>query len=417
MSEPTDIAPEILIVGGGIAGAVSALLLARQGGRVSVVDPFPVYPADFRCEKLTSDQLARIRRLGLFDIIAPHATPVRNVIVARGGRPVDARATDELCFRYDAIVNAVRRAWPSTVTLIEGRADDIETSAERSTITLTCGRRLEARLVVLATGPGDKLRARLGLTRRAIRANHSLCIGFDVTTAAGGPLSERSLTCYGERAGDGVAFMTVFPYADRTRCNFFGYHGPTVPEIATLRKAPLEGLKALMPGVLTILGNDARVAGKAEFRVTSLYDIPDPERDGAVLIGEAFRPSCPVTGTGVTRVLNDCERLCETHIPRWLATPGMRREKIASFYADSEKRAADDASAKNAERQRDFATGTSLKVRARRIVALAKARVHFAASRQPRTALVLRSSAPHQAGSEPRAGAVMLAEANPRILA
>lgn len=390
MFQHSDSMGDLMVIGGGIAGSLAALLLARQGLSVAVVDPFPNYPSDFRCEKLTTGQIDRLKRLHLFDLVAAHATPVRDVVVARAGRAVDARATDELCFRYDSIVNAVRRAWPGNVTFIEGRADAIDCNPERSTVTLTSGRRLNARLVILATGPGEKLRARLGLERRMLRTNHSLCIGFDVVSGTGGPLTTRSLTYYGERLGDGVAYMTVFPFADRTRCNFFSYLPPLAREISAIRKEPFTGLVTLMPGLAAVIGADTRVIGKAELRITDLYNIPEPERDGVVLIGEAFRPSCPVTGTGVTRVLNDVERLCLFHIPHWLKTPAMSRAKIAAYYADPQKRAVDDAASINAERQRDFATLTDMRTRARRSSALVKSRAHFLVSGQPHDAIRFR---------------------------
>jgi hypothetical protein len=46
----------------------------------------------------------------------------------------------------------------------------------------------------------------------------------------------------------------------------------------------------------------------------------------------------------MTRILNDVERLVETHLPQWLATPGMGSEKIAAFYADPLKIAVDKTS-------------------------------------------------------------------------
>jgi len=54
----------------------------------------------------------------------------------------------------------------------------------------------------------------------------------------------------------------------------------------------------------------------------------------------------------VTRLLTDVDRLCHHHVPRWLAAPGMAREKIAEFYADPAKRKADAHAARLAEYRR-----------------------------------------------------------------
>jgi 2-polyprenyl-6-methoxyphenol hydroxylase-like FAD-dependent oxidoreductase len=80
----------------------------------------------------------------------------------------------------------------------------------------------------------------------------------------------------------------------------------------------------------------------------------DHRRDGVVLIGDAFQTSCPAAGTGVSRLLTDVEQLCTAHLPRWLETPGMRAEKIAQFYDDPIKQAADARAARLAEYRRSL---------------------------------------------------------------
>ena len=56
--------------------------------------------------------------------------------------------------------------------------------------------------------------------------------------------------------------------------------------------------------------------------------------EGVVLVGDAFCTSCPAGGTGVRKALLDVERLCNVHIPHWLATPGMGIQKVTAFYED-----------------------------------------------------------------------------------
>ena len=67
-----------------------------------------------------------------------------------------------------------------------------------------------------------------------------------------------------------------------------------------------------------------------------------------VLVGDAFETTCPVTGTGTDKVFTDVERLCNIHIPAWLATDGMGVDKIAAFYDDPVKQACDAWSAAKA---------------------------------------------------------------------
>ncbi len=69
--------------------------------------------------------------------------------------------------------------------------------------------------------------------------------------------------------------------------------------------------------------------------------------------------SCPVAGTGCDKVFTDVERLCNVHIPQWLASDGMDADKIAAFYADPVKRACDEWSAAKAFDFRSVSIATS----------------------------------------------------------
>jgi 2-polyprenyl-6-methoxyphenol hydroxylase-like FAD-dependent oxidoreductase len=114
------------------------------------------------------------------------------------------------------------------------------------------------------------------------------------------------------------------------------------------------------------------VVRKLEARSTDLYAVRGQVRPGVVLLGDAFHAPCPASGTGMTRILNDVDRLATLHIPQWLATPGMGRGKIAAFYADAEKRRVDAASVKRSLRGRAVATSQSPYWRVRRSLYLLK---------------------------------------------
>ena len=98
-----------------------------------------------------------------------------------------------------------------------------------------------------------------------------------------------------------------------------------------------------------------------DLTVTSGYRLP-----GIVLVGDAFATSCPAAGTGLNKVFTDVERLCNVHIPSWLATPGMAEDKTAAFFDDEIKRAADDFSHDKAFFLRSLSTEDGLPWRARR---------------------------------------------------
>jgi hypothetical protein len=58
---------DIAIVGGGFAGALAALVLARDGWSVTVIDPHESFPPLFRADKIDANQLDLLGRLGLRD--------------------------------------------------------------------------------------------------------------------------------------------------------------------------------------------------------------------------------------------------------------------------------------------------------------------------------------------------------------
>src|SRR5690349_12397965 len=100
---------DVAIAGGGLAGATAAAMLARAGLEVAVVDPHPVYPFDFRSEKLAGPQVHLLRRTGLADAVLAAATPIDDLWIARFGRLVERRRNqgDYYGILYDTLVNAV----------------------------------------------------------------------------------------------------------------------------------------------------------------------------------------------------------------------------------------------------------------------------------------------------------------------
>jgi hypothetical protein len=107
-----------------------------------------------------------------------------------------------------------------------------------------------------------------------------------------------------------------------------------------MRHAPVETLNALLPRLRKITG-DFEITGDVKIRPVDLYVSSGYRQPGVILVGDAFETTCPVTGTGTDKVFVDVERLCNVHIPAWLATDGMDENKIAAFYDDPVKSACD----------------------------------------------------------------------------
>jgi 2-polyprenyl-6-methoxyphenol hydroxylase-like FAD-dependent oxidoreductase len=348
---------DVAIVGAGLAGALLALALARRGVGVAVIDPNPVFKADFRCEKLHAAQIAALEALGLADALAAGLPP--------GGRLADSG------FRYEDLVNAARAAWPASVRFILGQVGDVRPAEdERQAVVCDSGEVAHARLVVLATGLNPKLAARLGFDRQVLREQQSISIGFSLARKDGGRFPFEGRAQAGQRAGDGIGFVSLFRTGDVMRVNAFIYRDPGDPWIREVRADPLAAIARVAPKLAPVL-ETARLAGPVEMRATHLYRVADPVRPGLVLIGDAFQTACPSAAYGVTRIAFDVGRLVD-HIPAWLESAGMGEGKIAAFYANPAKQAVDAEGLRLSARARAMASETGLDWRARRLAAAGK---------------------------------------------
>ena len=169
----------------------------------------------------------------------------------------------------------------------------------------------------------------------------------------------QGLTYFSERPGDRIPYLTLFPVGNRMRANLFVYRNADDPWLREFRLAPVKTLDAALPHLNRITGAFA-VPGEIKIRPADLYVNTGYLRPGVVLVGDAFASTCPVTGTGTDKVFTDVERLCNIHIPAWLATDGMDEAKIAAFYADPVKKACDEWSIAKAQNFRAISIDTDL---------------------------------------------------------
>ena len=205
---------------------------------------------------------------------------------------------------------------------------------------LSNGEEISARLVVLANGLNVGLRHQLGIERRIVSACHSISLGFDLVPVGRAAFDFPALTYFSERPSDRIPYLSLFPIGSRMRANLFTYRQIDDPWLQQMRRAPAQTLKASLPRLCRITG-EFEVAGDIKIRPADLYVSTGHRQPGMVLVGDAFETSCPVTGTGTDKVFTDVERLCNVHIPNWLATDGMDETKIAAFYDDPVKTACD----------------------------------------------------------------------------
>jgi 2-polyprenyl-6-methoxyphenol hydroxylase-like FAD-dependent oxidoreductase len=393
---------DIAIVGGGLAGSAAAAMLGRAGIPATLIDPHTMYPPDLRCEKISGDQVNILRKTGLAEATLRAATLDGRVWLARFGYLLDKKPSDQYGIMYDTLVNTMRTQIPDDVETIHAKAIAISTSAERQKVALSNGEEISARLVVLSNGLNVGLRHTLGIERRVISECHSIMAGFDFTPVGRSTFDFPALTYYPERSHDRMAYLTLFPIGNVMRANLLVYRRVDDPWLRQLRQAPEQALLAMMPGLRRIAG-EFKVTGQIKIRPADLYVTEGHRQPGIVLIGDAFATSCPAAGTGTDKVFTDVERLCNIHIPDWLATDGMDEDKIAAFYDDPVKTACDAWSNAKAYQLRSLSIDNGISWRARRWARFI-ARLGEGTLRRLRGQLEAGSAAPQHRAARPPHG-------------
>ncbi|WP_438275940.1 FAD-dependent oxidoreductase [Nitrobacter sp.] len=356
---------DIAIVGGGLAGSATAAMLGRAGIAAIMIDPHTIYPPDLRCEKIGGTQLPRLRRTGLDQEILRSTTVDGEVWEARFGFVVAKKPSDQHGAMYDTLVNATRALIPSGVEILYTKVVEVATGAERQRVVLANGEEISARLIVLANGLSISLRHMLSLQRRVISECHSVTLGFDVAPVGRPALPFPALTYWPKRTADRMAYLTLFPIGAVMRANMMVYRPMDDIWFREFRENPEATMRAMMPGFDRMTGG-FRVSGPIKIRPADLYVTENHRQAGVVLVGDAFATSCPAAGTGTDKVFTDVERLCNVHIPTWLATEGMGRSKIEMFYDDPVKVECDAWSAAKAWHLRSLSIDDGLTWRARR---------------------------------------------------
>jgi 2-polyprenyl-6-methoxyphenol hydroxylase-like FAD-dependent oxidoreductase len=348
---------DIAVIGGGLAGATTAAMLGRMGVATILVDPHSVYPPDFRVEKISGEvQVERFRRTGVADSVLRKATLDGENWIARAGYVLDKAPSQQYGIMYDTLVNAIRAEIPASVEKIVAKAVAIHASDDRQQIILSNDETISARLVVLANGLNVGLRQALGIERRIESACHSISIGFDMAPLGRAAFPFPALTYFQEQAAARIPYITLFPIDNRMRANLFVYRELDDPWLQAIRQRPVDALDAVLPGLRRITG-DYAVTGEIKMRPADLYVNTGYRRPGVVLVGDAFKTTCPVTGSGCDKVFTDVERLCNSYIPQWLASEGMSETKIGAFYDDPVKTACDAWSLRQAYHFRSVSVG------------------------------------------------------------
>lgn len=312
--------PDVLVVGAGPAGAATALMLARAGHGVVLLDR-QEFPRPKPCGDCLSPEAGRVLdRLGLLEAVERHA-PARlegwRVVAPGGGAMVgrfasaadgDPRVSTALAIareRLDAtLVDAARRAGVEVRTGVQA-TDLLRDRAGRVVGAVVRGpdagaHELRTRLVVGADGLRSVVARRLGRVRRAPRLRKlSLTAHLRAPAGAGlGVMRQGVGACLGiaplERREHPVHNVTLVVDADR-----FGR------DVARDRTGFFRGMLARFDAPAEWLDAPLELLASGPFD----WPVRGVAADGAVLIGDAAGYYDPFTGQGIYQALASAEAL------------------------------------------------------------------------------------------------------------
>ncbi|AVA21520.1 MULTISPECIES: UbiH/UbiF family hydroxylase [unclassified Rhizobium] len=167
---------EVAVIGGGLAGMIAAIALAR-GGRAIALIAQPHNKADRRTTALMDQSIRFLERLALWDRIAPSTAPLTTMQIIDGTTrllraPTVAFRASEIgldAFGYNipnaALLSALSEAVKAegNITLIEMAASEVTVRDDGVTVTLEDGETLDTAFVVGADGRNSMVRETVGI--------------------------------------------------------------------------------------------------------------------------------------------------------------------------------------------------------------------------------------------------------------
>lgn len=317
---------DVVIVGARVAGSATAMLMARRGLRVLVVDR-----ASFPSDTLSTHQIqvpgvARLARWGLLDPLVAAGTPAtRRVRLEFGGvvldgsfppfEHVDALYSPRRFLLDTMLIEAAQRAgvevWErfavEDVVWRDGRVVGIR-GRRRDGATVT----VPTRLVVGADGKHSTIAKAVAAKRRSHQAPATLAC---YTYWSGVPLDRGELY-----HGPGYA-AAAFPTNDSLT---MVYVAAPIADFARFRVDLQANYLALLDRCGD-LGQRVRAGRRAE-RVRATPDLPQIIRQaygpGWALVGDAGLVMDPISAQGITNAFRDAETLADAVSAAYAADAG-----------------------------------------------------------------------------------------------
>jgi 2-polyprenyl-6-methoxyphenol hydroxylase-like FAD-dependent oxidoreductase len=306
---------DVVVVGARCAGAATAMLLARRGHRVTVVERGRIPSDTLSTHGIARGGVVQLARWGLLDRVLDSGAPAIRQVVLRRGNDETVRAIRPGS-GVDLLV-APRRHVLDTI-LADAAAEagaTIRTGVTATGVLRDDHGRVHGLRIRTANGAAEEIQARVVVGADGVRSRMAGLFGAEIRQSH----PRDSATFYAYVSGlpwrgfeyhvGPSAFAGVFPTHDREACVWVCSPAAMA---AGLHGGAADGFADLLGRVSPSLAARVRT-GHVTSRVRGAVRLPNHLRQatgpGWALVGDAGYHRDPVTGHGMTDAFRDAELL------------------------------------------------------------------------------------------------------------
>jgi 2-polyprenyl-6-methoxyphenol hydroxylase-like FAD-dependent oxidoreductase len=315
---------DVIVVGARAAGAATAMLLARAGNDVLLLDRGQLPSDTTSTHSLVRGGVVQLSRWGLLDeVLDSGAPPVRSVLFQQHGEGADAPLRLPVKDKAGVDMMLAPRRYVLDAILADAAVRAGATLLTGTTVTDVVRRadgRVSGVLAHEAGGPRRELTARLVIGADGVRSRTADLVGSPVLESHA-PSGTCLYTYVGGVAWDGFefhlghqAFAGVFPTHHGEAAVWLIRPSSQLASVLTAGPGRSEALLAALQECAPELGERVR-AGQVTSPVRGSVGLPNHVRRAAgpgwALVGDAGYHRDPITGHGLTDAFRDAELLAE----------------------------------------------------------------------------------------------------------